>query len=370
MKYTWDLEKLRYRKKLLEEIARHTDDENTKYNALEQVDIYSDMMKTAKKKSNSMDELDSTLNDLTFDQLVDEVMASYSPRNLKYIDLLLQSFFKIKDYNSKKEDDTTLVSTNDELVDLALDFFDKKTPSYVKKEFINILNQKDIINISYTKSDTIYAGYTLYDYFLNKKYIFVGRSNKLYDLGILPHEAFHYIFRDKNVGLVGLYDTYYLTEVEGMFANILFGEYFKENTSPSNTYFEDYSLSLFKNNISDLVTRNTVLDSLKTNKKIRLSKLNKYLGYFEVLPFITQDELIPYLTMPEEDVIKYALSYLTALDLYYIYKKDPEEAFYLLSCITYMKQTNEIIILLKNNDITFMKDDFKNLKKYVKNRNN
>lgn len=369
MKYRWDLEKLRYRKRLLEEISRHTDNVDIKCNAIEQMNIYNDMMKTSKKKSNSMDDLDNTYSALSISELVEEVMASYTPHNLPYINVLLQSFFKINGIDIKKDDDIDLVASNDELVEISKDFFNKKTPKNIAKEFDNILAQKDIINISYSRTNANYAGYTLYDYFLNKKYIFVGRSNKLYDLCILPHEAFHYIFRDRNVGLVGMYDTYYLSEVEGMFANILFGEYFKENTSPSNEYFDNYNISLFKNNISDLVTRNTILDSLRANKKIRLSKLNKYLNYFEVLPFENEDELIPYLTMPEEDVIKYALSFLVALDLYEMYKKDPDEAFYALSCITYIKQTNDVFTLLKNNNITFMKDDYKNLKKYIKNRN-
>lgn len=370
MRYKWDLEKLRYRRKILEEIARHTEDENVKYNAFEQANIYTEMLKTARKKSTSMDNLDSTFQDLNINELLEEVMKSYSPHNLPFINILLQSFFTINNYNHTREEDNICVATNQELVNITRDFFEKKTPNYIVKKFDNILAEGDIINIAYSKSNSIYPGYTLYDYFLNKKYIFVGRSNKLYDLCILPHEAFHYIFRDRDVGLVGMYDTYYLTEIEGMFANILFGEYFKENTSPNNEYFNDYNLHLFKDNIDDLVTRNTILDSLKGDKKIRLSKINKYLGYFEVLPFKTEEELIPYLTMPEEDVIKYALSYLAALDLYYIYKKDPEEAFYSLSCITYIKQTNDIFTLLKNNGITFMNDNYANLKKYIKNRNN
>ena len=370
MKYTWDLEKLRYRRKILEEIARQTDNYDIKANAAEQAEIYTEMLRTSKKKSTSMDSLDDTYQDLNLNELIDEIIKSYTPHNLPFINVLLQSFFALSDYDtSMPETDNICVTTNQELVNITRDFFKKKTPKYIAKEFDNILAQGDIININYSKSDSVYPGYTLYDYFLNKKYIFIGRSNHLYDLCILPHEAFHYIFRDRNVGLVGMFDTYYLTEVEGMFANILFGEYFKENTSPNNEYFNDYSIGLFRNNINDLVTRNTILDSLKKNKKIRLSKLNKYLGYFEVLPFKNEEELLPYLTMPEEDIIKYALSYLVALDLYYMYKKDPEEAFYALSCITYIKQTNNIFNLLKNNGITFMNDDYANLKKYIKNRN-
>ena len=371
MRYKWDLQKLRYRRKILEEIARYADNENIRYNALEQANIYSNMMNSFSKKKIGMDSLDTTYKDITVAEMIDETMRSYTTKNLPYIDLLLQTFFDvIKIDSTNKRDDFPLIASNDELIELARNFFIEKTPNYIAKKFDDILAEGDIINIQYNKSSSIYPGYTLYDYFLNKKYIYVGRSNKLYDLCILPHEAFHYLFRDKDVALTGLYNTYYLNEIEGMFANILFGEYFSEKTNPSDNYFNDYSLVLFKDNIADIVTRNTILDSLKDNKKIRLSKINKYLGYFEVLPFKNEDELIPYLTMPEEDVIKYSLSYLTALDLYYIYKKDPDEAFYALSCITYIKQTDDIFTLLKNNGITFMNDNYANLKKYIKNRNN
>ena len=69
---------------------------------------------------------------------------------------------------------------------------------------------------------------------------------------------------------------------------------------------------------------------------------------------------------PLEVNLKYSLGYLVAIDLYYIYKRDPELAFYLLKNLKFIKQENDIASMLRRNHITFMDDGYENLKKYIK----
>ena len=97
-----------------------------------------------------------------------------------------------------------------------------------------------------------------------------------------------------------------------------------------------------------------------------MNKLNKQLNYFQIDTINEEADIIDYLTTPLDVNIKYALSYLVAIDLYYIYLKDPEFAFYLLKNIRFIKQENDLFSLFRRNHITFMDDNYLNFKKYVK----
>lgn len=97
-----------------------------------------------------------------------------------------------------------------------------------------------------------------------------------------------------------------------------------------------------------------------------MHKFNKSLEYWGLVPFVDKEEILDYLVDPLDINIKYILGYLIGIDLYYIYEKDPEFAFYLLKNTRYMKCEDDVIGLLRRNHITFMDDEFENLKKYIK----
>lgn len=67
-----------------------------------------------------------------------------------------------------------------------------------------------------------------------------------------------------------------------------------------------------------------------------------------------------------DDIIGYNLSDLIAIDLFYIYKKDPEFALYLLSNIRSYRTDDNILSILRRNNLTFMDDNLSNFKKYIK----
>lgn len=67
-----------------------------------------------------------------------------------------------------------------------------------------------------------------------------------------------------------------------------------------------------------------------------------------------------------DDIIGYNLSNLIAIDLFYIYKKDPEFALYLLSNIRSYRTDDNILSILRRNNLTFMDDNLSNFKKYIK----
>ena len=172
----------------------------------------------------------------------------------------------------------------------------------------------------------------------------------------------------ENNSIINKYNTKYLNEVEGMFANMLFTDYADTITENGSKYFYDYFNNTYKLFIHDIVVRYAIIQSINKKRKIRFNKLNKFLESidFNVETFENDDQRIKYLDTPQNSTTTYTLSYLTALDLYYKYLNDREEAFYNLECIRSYKDTNQVFNLLNNNGITFMNDDYKNLKKYIK----
>lgn len=369
MRYNWNLIELNTNRIILEEVLKNFDDEEMKMGINESIALYKNMLKMVNKHGKGVEVFDDTYMDFDITDVINELTSSYNKNNFHYLYPLLNSFFVIKDCRFDiKEAQEKIIMTNDELVNITKDFFEDMTTPKITKKFNDILDKKDRIQICYARGNSNYAGLALVDDILHNKYIFISRKNEILDLVLLPHEAFHYIFNDENVGLARFYNTRYLNEVEGMFANILFADYYSRNTYKNNNIIKDYNNSIYQEHIEDLVIRNTLLDCIDKNNKIRLHKLNKFLKSVceNSDDFKTTDELAPYLDTPQYLTMTYSLSYLVAIDLYYKYLEDREEAFYNLECIKYNKETNQVISILENNGITFMKDNYTNLKKYLK----
>lgn len=370
MRYNWNLKELEANRIILEEVLKKfNDDDEMKANINESINLYKNMIQMATNHNKGISVFDDNYTSYSLDEMIDDLIYSYSKDNLKYLYLILNSFFIIKDSTFDTKDAyIKICATNDEIVDIAMDFFKEMTTPKITQKFQDILDEKDKIQINYETAKSDYGGLALVDDALQNKYIYIGRRNELLDLNLLPHEAFHYIFNDADMGIARNYNTQYLNELEGMFANILFADYYSKIAHTNNNIFKDYSNRIYQEHVEDLVIRNTLLSALTENKKIRFNKLNKFLK--SICPnsddFKDEDELAPYLETPQYLTITYSLSYLAAIDLYYRYLKDREEAFYNLGCIKYNKKTNQVLTLLQNNGITFMKDDYKNLKKYIK----
>ena len=366
-KYRWDFRELREcRNKLVNMYNEANIEEKADIKPI--IEIYNSMLMFARKNKENSEIFDDKFQGLSTMDLIFEVSSSYIKKNFEVLDTLLQAYTTVNEnFIDNNEVNTKVICTNKQLVNIAKDFFEKMTPNDVNKQFLDELDtNKNLLNFNYAKDYGDYGGVTIFDAILNKKYINVSRTNHLFDLITLPHEMFHYLFNDTNVSMFGTFNTYYLTEVEGSFANILFGEYFKENSTYNRLFFIKRFINNFQGEMDDLAIRNQLLDSIKNNKTVRLNKLNKFMCYYNINKFEKTEDINEYLETPQEIVMKYALSYLTAIDLYYIYLKDRDFAFYLLKNIRFVKEENDIINLLRRNHITFMDDGYENYKKYTK----
>lgn len=365
-KYKWDLYELKLYYEAMQEAYEVNDDEDVKYSINSMIEMYRMMLNIFNKRK-GFKEFDDNLESCSLDDLIDETLDFYTYDKLDIINAVIQAFKVVRKYDITDDlTDDKIAITNEQIVSVTKDFFKKMTPIYIEEKFDKIINSHNVLNISYSKSNSDYAGITVIDPLLKKKYIHINRTNHLSDLIILPHEAFHYIFLSDKAGIIDSYNSLFLSEVEGCLANTLFGEYYKNNATENNNFFIDYYKFVFKDEIAELFIRHALIDSLKENKSIRLNKINKVMSYYGGTPFENRDKIKEYLEMPQEVNMKYAISFLVAIDLYNIYKYDQDKCFYLLKNIKYHIKEDNILRLLRNNEITFMDDGYKNLEKYLK----
>lgn len=102
-----------------------------------------------------------------------------------------------------------------------------------------------------------------------------------------------------------------------------------------------------------------------SGKEISIEKITKKVLEDGLALQVDEDILTAALHQRPRDTAKYALSYLTSLDLENIYEDDPEYAFHLLKRIRNNK-TENIFQNLRANEITFMDDGNENWKKKIK----
>ena len=369
MCYQWDLYDFREKLKILASDYQIAKSKDEKEKILEFIDIYQEALRLVTKKTNASNTLlDDSIQCQDFKEFIYEQINSYQVNDTSILNLLLQSYLPFKEnYRTNAPlSNVKIVSTNEEIVSSTRDFIHRYIPLSIQKRLDPIFHNPNLLQISYSTSEVSTAGFTLLDVYFGKKYIYLARKNNLLDLGILPHESLHYLIVDFNDLKTQTYNTYYLHEVEGRFADILFGDYFYHYASEFNNYFNQFQLQVYENEISDLVISNLFVDALTEKGRFRMNKFNKALDVYECIPFRNTDEIMNYMTIPMAINMKYALGFLVAIDLFYIYQRDPEFSFYLLENIRYIKEENDILGILRRNHITFMDDDYENLKKYVK----
>lgn len=368
-KYTWDLLELRNKIITLEKLYKQKTNTQEKELIEITISIYKNMIDLVINNNKQTNELmTDDISYIDLNDLINQQIEEYQLNNKSVLDIILQSYIPfINTYKGFNDiSDVSIAITNQDIISIANDFSNKMLPDDIKKEFNNTLNNNSHIHIQSSKQNSVYSGTTIFEPIFNEKYIFISRNNTLIDIVTLPHEIFHYIFNNTDVGITLEYNMHYTTEIEGSFANILFGEYFYNNSIDCKNYFNKYFLESYHDTITQIVVRNSFLNSIKDNKKFRMNKFNKELSYWEMIPFDNENEIINYLNVPLDVNMKYTLGYLAAIDLYYIYQNDPELAFYLLKNIRFIKRENDIANLFRKNHLTFMDDGYENLKKYTK----
>ena len=366
MKYSWDFNEIRNNKDEL--IKKLSLSNNT-----EEIDDIETLIKvytyisTFRKKSNSLDAFDDILLNTDINELIDNFLPFYTKDNLDIINSILPSIEIINNYE-KELNIFNIKNSNDSLIEEVLLFFKATTTPKMYYKILKMLGKRNVLNIVYLKNGCYYPAVTICDDILKKKYINVTRENRITDIPNTAHEFFHYLYENCSF-YKGLHE---VNEVEEMFSNILFANYFsnrvEDNTGKYKDNLKELYLTGFKGEIQELVLRNGILQALDNNQ-INYEILNEFTKEYLKKEF-DEEKLIPYLNTPQETNIAYSFSYLIALDLFYIYKEDKELAFYLIKKIKNIRSKKTLFKELSKNKITFFEDDYKNLKKCIKNMTN
>lgn len=362
-KYTWNQEELRNNIDflMLMECMKLNHKDQKLLN--ENIDSYISMLKMANKRSR-LEEFYDDYSEYELVYIIEMLYSEYGRKNKRIINLIFKAMqHSIIDYQTLTGDEY-IRYTNEQLIDLARDFI----ISLDNKDLINSLNEvvdNDKLCIKYSKDAHEYAGITLYDKFNDSKFIYVGRNNRMRDLSILPHELFHYTFAGDNQYEKSFKNSDFLGEVEGTLSNILFADYYNKTAYDNRKYFIDANKIQLTAGIKNIFIMESLIESLDSNMEIRFDKLNKKLGKYGI-NINSKEEIKENVSDSLNVEIEYSFSDLIALDLYYIYLEDKEKCFYFLKRIKAIKNKNNIIPILKRNGISFLKDDYLNLQKYLK----
>ena len=112
--------------------------------------------------------------------------------------------------------------------------------------------------------------------------------------------------------------------------------------------------------VYDTFITTCLLNFMDEKNKIPLGKVNEYLKNDNFKFKITKKNMDAFFFNTFNEDITYAFSYLAALDLYNLYKADPEKAINHLYNIKNFTGKN-IEIELKSIDCTFYEDEYQNL---------
>lgn len=336
MSYKWNIEKIReVRDSLIKEMLKEPDNEYLVQlydNYTYMIDLFL-MTKTGKERFNDVyyDDVEEETENYFYDY-------SYIPNNITNSIISSVKIYKNFKYNDRYDNYqiSKIQMSNDDLFYIVKDIFyslDNKKIKYLFDKFAT----KDLIHIAFNRFDfNDFGGIMLNDSKNNIPYSFVLRNNTLEDIDRLTHEIGHMIFRyDENYDYNDT-NKVFLSEVEGNFFDYLSFDKINE---------------LFSNNIDT---------KIMLQRKINISKecINEFIKNMEKeKKFLLEDEV-------KDDAID-IISFFVSIDLFNQYRLDKEKSLYDLENIIKIN-SNNINKDLEKYDVTYFKDDFKNIKKLIK----
>ncbi len=376
-KFEWDLGFLLKREKELEEKLKSTSNLTNK-----ELKLYQEVLSTYKELISNYNNIihytrltncddyddyyyedDETEDILSIEEFENEILSYANPNELN---ILLPSISVLSNYSNKINpvDLEPYYFGNQDLVDYTISLLEKIPNQYIVQKFKELSNPKNkLLHIKHEyKIPLKYYGLTFVDTEKHIPYGIISRKNTIQDIITSGHELFHMVLREKEKPFFVESGKTIYTETEGYFANMLFCELLKqEGFSSFGLDFLD-SYDLFKNKyiIQDSFITISALSNFKKLESIDFDKLDNYLREYNINSPINEINFQGYLRTDFVVDLNYAFSYLVALDLFSLYKKDPEKAINNLLNIPTLLGEN-IEKELKSIDVTFHEDGYQNL---------
>lgn len=212
--------------------------------------------------------------------------------------------------------------------------------------------------------DADYSGYSCRDSYNNIGYIVLFKNGKIRDLYTLVHEIFHIIIKQQTLPGYFTDDKVFLSEVEGAFSDLIVTDYLREK----GIFIDDIKMVELLNydNIRYFVRNLNVshnYSNIMDGNNFSISRINEKLREDDYNYIVDSEVIRPSLLSFSRD-LNYSFSYLVALDLFYNYKNNPSDAFRKLRRVA--KLNNNVLNAFNSLGITFIKDDYSNLRDYQK----
>lgn len=247
--------------------------------------------------------------------------------------------------------------TEDDAFGLVHDFF-KGTTKKIYDAFLSIYNNR-YKTARFLDSHLDYVdGYSYFIPYLNKGYIDVSNSKQDYVDGLLTltHECAHITTAMINPNRYG-FESAFFNEIETIFMELIASDYFEKT-------MHDKSFS--KTSVDKLEHYYFAADDVLDKKRITEIRLSMGNPPYNEFRDSMNDEFYKALLTVEPlrniDIdVKYLFSYIVAVELYEVYRKDKELAFHLLDTIIRADNEKENEAILKT------VEPVKSLRKY-KNR--
>lgn len=366
--FEWNLDLLLKKEKELNEKVNLYQEELAVYRAL--INNYSIDICDSRKNSDKYfeNDIEEHVNCFSLDDFIENVFCNSNMTQLK---LLNKSMHILKNYHYKYNHRilTPCYLNNSELVNYVVYLAHKIPNEQFISTFKNFTDQeKHLLHIKHhEKLPTGNRGLTFVDTEKHIPYGLVARENTVHDIVTLGHELFHMVVR-RNEAPFFLDSTKTIyTETEGYFATMLFGDLLIEEQYPKGDIFflNSYDLKSVADSINDIFVTVTALDTINNDGKINFNALRNLLMKYNITNPINKKNFKGYLSNFFNDDANDAFSYLVALDLYYLYKKDPEKSLYNVLKIPDLEGQN-IEKDLESINVTFFEDGYQNLDSHCK----
>lgn len=290
----------------------------------------------------------------------------------KKIKLVTNSVPIIKDYYQIALNEPKFLTTpldDDQIIELTKELFREIPNKYINDRFDFYTNPSNsLLHMRYhRKLSTNYLGLSFVDFENHLSYGLISRQNSIQDIITLGHEIFHMIIRENEEPFFYESNKTTYMEVDGFFANFLFSQKLKEKGYDSQELndFDTRDLQLTLRQSILIFTITSGFNLMKQQGKIDFSKLSSILEKQNIPSPITKNDFTSLLKYNFNEFTNYFISYLTALDLFSLYKVDPELAINNLLLVPTL-EGNKPKKDLESIGITFFEDGYHNLEEQCK----
>ena len=367
--YNWDLEELKRRKDELVKIRKSKRKTLSEIKLLKldcslmTYDYLLDAFKEEETFSEIILESDKTFVSTRFKNIYSSINPRIIEATINSFDIFENSGIDICFDSTSREklENQTVIEMTKEIFS---SFNDQKISQIVNK----ILDPNNhLLHITKGKETSIYetdySGFSCRDYYNNIGYAIIYSNEKIRDLYTLVHELFHLIINDNKTPNSSFEDNFYVSEVEGSFADLLVTDYLINKgiliDEARNVELINYSNSrYFIRNLHLAHNFHNYFD--KDNFDVK--RINQVLETKNLSYSIDRDDMLNVVNSFTRD-LNYGFSFLVALDLFYKYKNGYNG---IINDIRDISNGKNIFIFLERYGVNFFNDGYKNLDSYQK----